>query len=71
MTYKQLGGHFCSELVIMGKRTLILTRRVNYVDYKVEGRGGGGKREKFTTLFYIYPSSLFVNVGDLDISKGV
>lgn len=72
MTYKQLGGHFCSELVIMGKRTLILTRRVNYVDYKVEGRGGGeGKREKFTTLFYIYPSSLFFNVGDLDISKGV
>ena len=43
MTYKQLGGHFCSELVIMGKRTLILTRRVNYVDYKVEGRGGKGK----------------------------
>lgn len=35
-------------------------------------RGGGeGKREKFTTLFYIYPSSLFFNVGDLDISKGV
>lgn len=71
MTYKQLGGHFCSELVIMGKRTLILTRRVNYVDYKVEGRGGGGKREKFTALFYIYPSSLFFNVGDLEISKGV
>lgn len=71
MTYKQLGGHFCSELVIMGKRTLILTRRVNYVDYKVEGGGGEGKREKFTTLFYIYPSSLFFNVGDLDISKGV
>ena len=43
MTYKQLGGHFCSELVIMGKRTLILTRRVNYVDHKVEGRGGKGK----------------------------
>lgn len=60
MTYKQLGGHFCSELVIMGKRTLILTRRVNYVDYKVEGRRGEGKREKFTALFYIYPSSLFL-----------
>ena len=60
MTYKQLGGHFCSELVIMGKRTLILTRRVNYVDHKVEGRGGEGKREKFTALFFIYPSSLFL-----------
>ena len=57
----------------MGKGTLILTRRVNYVDYKVEGRGGGGegKREKFTALFYIYPSSLFFNVGDLEISKAV
>ena len=46
MTYKQLGGHFCSELVIMGKRTLILTRRVNYVDHKVEGRGGGKGKER-------------------------
>ena len=52
MTYKQLGGHFCSELVIMGKRTLILTRRVNYVDYKVEGRGGGGKGKERSLLHY-------------------
>lgn len=44
MTYKQLGGHFCSGLVIMGKKTLILTRRVNYVDYKVEGGGEGKER---------------------------
>ena len=58
MTYKQLGGHFCSELVIMGKRTLILTRRVNYVDYKVEGTGGGGgegreKREIYCIILYL------------------
>lgn len=54
MTYKQLGGHFCSELVIMGKRTLILTRRVNYVDYKVEGRGGGReKREVYYIILYL------------------
>ena len=56
MTYKQLGGHFCSELVIMGKRTLILTRRVNYVDHKVEGRGGGGKGKERNLLHY----SLFI-----------
>lgn len=43
---------------MMGKGTLILTRRVNYVDYKVEGRGEDG--EKFTASFFIYPSSLFL-----------
>lgn len=31
---------------MMGKGTLILTRRVNYVDYKVEGRGGGKGKER-------------------------
>ena len=54
MTYKQLGGHFCSELVIMGKKTLILTRGVNYVDHKVEGRGGGReKREIYCIILYL------------------
>ena len=54
MTYKQLGGHFCSELVIMGKRTLILTRRVNYVDYKVEGTGGGEGKERNLLHYSIF-----------------
>ena len=43
---------------MMGKGTLILTRRETYVDHKVEGRGEDG--EKFTASFYIYPSSLFL-----------
>ena len=67
MTYKQLGCYFCSGLVMMGKRTLILIKRVNYMDHKVEG---GGDEEKFTASFFIYPSSFF-NVRALEISRGV
>ena len=33
--------------------------------------GGGGDGEKFIASFFTYPSSLFFNVGDLEISKGV
>ena len=51
MTYKELGCYFCSGLVMMGKGTLILIRRVNYVDHKMEGRGGW--REIHCIILYL------------------